>query len=91
MKDITATTIGALTGSGIGYAISKTAEAGAHAAVKVRPKLGEVGAIDAMLTDHLSDWLFYNHPTIGMAILVILLGLIGAAAGFGFNDDAGGL
>lgn len=88
MKDKYATLIGGAVGAGLGYAMSKTSQISAQAAVKVRPKLAEVGPVDAMLTEHFSDWLFYNHPTIGTGILVVLLALICAAAALSFNEGS---
>lgn len=35
----------------------------AQSAVKVRPMLAEVGWIDALLANHLGDWMYYHYPT----------------------------
>lgn len=40
----------------------------AQAAVKVRPNLATVGFIDAALTNHAGDWLFYHMPVVGTII-----------------------
>lgn len=53
----------------------------AKSAVKVRPKLAEVGYIDAMMTNHGHDWLFYHYPNIMTVAIVVLFALI---TGFGW-------
>lgn len=48
----------------------------AQAAVKVRPNLAEVGVVDAFLTGHGFDWVFYHNPVIGSVLVVGFFGLV---------------
>lgn len=48
----------------------------AQAAVKVRPNLADVGWVEALLTNHYGDWLFYNHPTKATAAMVVVPALV---------------
>lgn len=45
----------------------------ARAAVKVRPRLNDVGFIDAMLTGHGVDWLFLYYPMLSAVAWIVLL------------------
>ena len=45
----------------------------ARAAVKVRPRLDNVGFIDALLTSHGVDWLFLHYPMVSAVGWVVLL------------------
>lgn len=49
----------------------------AQAAVNVRPELAEVGFMDAFLTSHGFDWLFYHRPVIGFVSVFGLYGVMG--------------
>lgn len=60
-------TTGALAGIVFGAVSSWYQMKQAEAAVKVRPNLADVGAIDAFLANHFLDWLYYNHTAIGVA------------------------
>lgn len=53
--------------SGVG---SLYAQFEARAAVRVRPSLAEVGFMDAMLTGHGADWLYYKFP-VAMTIITV--------------------
>mgnify|MGYP000651643169 CR=1 FL=1 len=48
----------------------------AQAAVNVRPALANVGFIDAVLTNHGGDWLYYNYPTAMLAVSVVFMSLV---------------
>lgn len=48
-------------------------ERSAEAAVRVRPNLAEVGFIDATLSQHPTDWIYYHMPTVGYAITTVFV------------------
>jgi len=53
----------------------------AQAAVEVRPALANASLLSAKLTNHASDWLFFNFPVV-MGILSVIGGVVaGVIAG----------
>lgn len=42
----------------------------AQSHVRVRPDLADVGVVDALLANHLHDWVFYHYP-IPTSIVII--------------------
>jgi len=74
--------LGLVGGSIIGALFSLLGRSAANAAVSVRPNLADVGFIQAFLTQHPIDWLFYNYTT-GMTVVVVsILGFIGLLVGY---------
>lgn len=65
-------------GGAVGYGAAKIGERIAEANIKVRPSLAKVDWLDAFLSGHLNDFLFYHQPF----AMEILLTVIGAIAGF---------
>lgn len=47
-----------------------------RAAVNVRPNLADVGFIDAALTNHGADWLYYHYPVIATLLAVAFFSLV---------------
>lgn len=72
---------GAVAGGAIGAVVGLYSRAQAQAAVNVRPNLAEVGLIDAFLTNHATDWLFYHHPAPMIGVSVLLIGGVGFVVG----------
>ena len=62
-------------GAAVGYGAAKIGERIAEANVKVRPELTKVDWLDAFLSGHLNDWLFYHYPET-MELIVIIAGAI---------------
>lgn len=77
MRDLTVKL--GVTGAGaiIGFLAAVWSYYEAQAAVKVRPELANVGFVDALLTSHGVDWLFYHAPATMMFVFVVIGGLIG--------------
>lgn len=68
---------GALIGAVLGVIASVLGRFTAQAAVQVRPRLATVGFVDAMLTNHGHDWLFYHHPNAMTAFTVVFVTVMG--------------
>lgn len=68
--------IGAVVGAFIGFLLSLWQQRAAEAAVRVRPKLAEVGFVDAWFSGHGTDWLFYHEPAIGFGIGIALPAIV---------------
>lgn len=60
--------LGFVAGAIIGALSAVYATRSARAAVRLRPKLADIGFLDAVLAGHGSDWLFYHHPVWGSII-----------------------
>lgn len=67
-------------GGGIGYLSFLYENAVAHANVAIRPEIADVDFITAMLAEHGSDWILYNHPSACAAAFVGVGALVGIAA-----------
>ena len=78
MRSLIKNLISGSIGAAVGYGAAKIGERIAEANVKVRPELTKVDWLDAFLSGHLNDWLFYHHSS----VMEILLTIIGAIAGF---------
>jgi len=74
--DPIAFTLGATVGTGLSF-ISR---ASAKSAVEVRPELGNVDFLTALLTQHGGDWLFYNFPNVMTVVIAVFAGLISLVA-----------
>jgi hypothetical protein len=72
---------GAVAGGAFGAAAGIYARSQATAAVKVRPNLADVGFVDALLTSHGMDWLFYQFPTVMFGVMIAFFAAIGFLAG----------
>lgn len=55
---------------------------GAQAAVEVRPSLADVGWWDALLADHLTDWLYFQYPTVMTVFSVVFAAVVFVVATF---------
>jgi len=66
-------------GGGVGYGLSLWSRRAAQAAVNVRPSLADVGPLDAALSNHGTDWLYYQYPMVMSAISVIIMAVVCAA------------
>jgi hypothetical protein len=71
-----------LMGAGVGGVISLWSRRAAQAAVEVRPSLADVGWWDALLADHLTDWLYFHHPTTMTFVSVVITAIVFVAAAF---------
>lgn len=60
-----------LAGIGLGLASSAWSYRVALANIRVRPELAKVDWLDALLSGHFNDWLFYHYPLAGIVICVI--------------------
>ncbi len=72
---------GIVTGGLVGLLAAWYGRFQADAAVRVRPGLAEVGFIEATVTNHPTDWLFYHYPDATGVVVILLFGLIGAYVG----------
>lgn len=75
-KDVKWIASSAISALVFGYSTSMYMKAQTNAAVNVRPKLATVGPIDALLTGHLVDWMFYNVPIVGEVASILVFFLI---------------
>jgi hypothetical protein len=60
-------------GAGGGYLASLYGRFQAAAAVRVRPNLADVGLLDAAVTGHGGDWLFYHYPGPMTALSIVVV------------------
>jgi len=65
-----------IAGGVFGYLGSWWGKRQAEAAINVRPKLAEVGWVDAFFAGHINDWLFYHNPGQATAISIVLFAVI---------------
>lgn len=65
-----------IAGGVFGYLGSWWSKRQAEAAINVRPKLADVGWVDAFFAGHISDWLFYHNPGQMTAITVVLFAIL---------------
>ncbi len=72
---------GAVAGGVVGGLVGIYSRYQAQAAVNVRPKLADVGLLDAFLTNHGVDWLYYHHPIPMIGFSVLFVGGIGFVIG----------
>lgn len=75
------TAIGGLAGGVIGAVAAATQYLQGRAAVAVRPALADVWLVDAVLTGHGWDWVFYHRPGIASIIVIgiaaVITGILG--------------
>lgn len=71
----------AAVGAVIGLASAGYQRLRALSAVRVRPELDDVGFVDAALTEHGADWLFYHYPVAATVATVVLGAALGAVIG----------
>lgn len=71
-----------LMGAVVGVVSSLWSRSAAQAAVDVRPSLADVGWWDALLADHLTDWLYFQHPMAMSVFTVVFTAVVFVAAAF---------
>lgn len=76
---------GAVAGLSAGGAISAYLRIKARAAVAVRPRLADVGFLDALLAGHGADWLFYHESFVATFTITAILGLMGLVVAVGWS------
>lgn len=82
-EDVFVDMVGLVAGGLVGLLASLYGRYAAEAAVKVRPALADVGFLDAVLTNHGHDWLFYHYPNVMTAITVLFAAVV---IGVGWNS-----
>lgn len=78
-----------LVGITVGYLGSFYGRYTAQAAVKVRPNLADVGFVQAALTNHGTDWLFYHYPIAMTVVTMVFLAGVAAGVGWGWIKRGG--
>ena len=71
-----------LMGAGVGGVSSLWSRRAAQAAVDVRPSLADVGWWDALLADHLTDWLYFQYPTVMAFVSIVITAIVCVVAAF---------
>lgn len=64
--------IGVVVGAVVATISAVYSHRSAQAAVEVRPALANVGFIDAALSGHMMDWLYYTNPIVGIMLTFVL-------------------